>query len=159
MYLSDKDFRSLIRNSILLSIDLIIKNRSGEVLLGQRKNDPAKGYWFVPGGRIYKNETFTGALHRICHSEVGELKQHSTFTFLGMYNHIYEDNFFNDPDFNTHYVAMGIGLQLSVIKMKDSMNDQHENFIFMDIPTLERRKDVHPFTKYYFANNPPNKFF
>ena len=49
----------------LISIDLIILNSNDEILLGKRNNRPAKGYWFVPGGRIRKNETLKQALSRI----------------------------------------------------------------------------------------------
>jgi len=42
--------------SALVSIDLIIRNARDEVLLGLRSNEPAKGFYFVPGGMIRKGE-------------------------------------------------------------------------------------------------------
>ena len=55
----------------LVSIDLILKDRQGQVLLGKRANRPARGYWFVPGGRIRKNEKIADAISRISRSELG----------------------------------------------------------------------------------------
>jgi hypothetical protein len=39
----------------LVSIDLIIRDNADRVLLGLRNNEPAKGYFFVPGGIILKD--------------------------------------------------------------------------------------------------------
>lgn len=49
-------FKTIVDNTPLISIDLIIYNAKSEVLLGKRNNPPAKAHYFVPGGRIYKNE-------------------------------------------------------------------------------------------------------
>ncbi len=158
MRLSNDDFKDLIRNGILLSIDLIIRSDDGKILLGKRINMPAKGYWFVPGGRVLKNENFKDALHRICSSEVGNLKEGYYFRKLGMYNHIYPDNFFGDPDFNTHYIAIGIELFESDIEMKDSMTEQHDEVLYLSENEIMHNHQVHDNTKYYFIENPPNKF-
>ena len=62
---SDKEFLNIIDKTPLVSIDLIIENPQGKILLGKRCNKPAQGYWFVPGGRIQKNETLEQAIRRI----------------------------------------------------------------------------------------------
>ena len=60
----------------LISIDLLVQNEHGEYLLGLRNNRPAQGYWFVPGGRVLKNETLDGAFKRLTFEELGiELKR------------------------------------------------------------------------------------
>jgi len=56
MHLDDKKFLEIADLSPLVSIDLIVYNDKNKVLLGKRANRPAKDYWFVPGGRIRKNE-------------------------------------------------------------------------------------------------------
>ena len=40
----------------------LIYNGNKEVLPGWRNNLPARNYWFVPGGRIYKDESIRNAL-------------------------------------------------------------------------------------------------
>jgi len=64
-------FECIIKNTPLISIDLIVKNKEGKILLGKRKNRPAKGYYFVPGGRIFKNETIEQAFKNISKHELG----------------------------------------------------------------------------------------
>ncbi|EIB9633284.1 GDP-mannose mannosyl hydrolase, partial [Escherichia coli] len=50
MFLDDNAFKNIIRNTPLISIDLIIQNEKDEYLVGKRNNRPARGFWFVPGG-------------------------------------------------------------------------------------------------------------
>ena len=57
MFLRHEDFASVVRFTPLIAIDLIVENTRGEFLLGQRTNRPARGYWFVPGGRVQKDES------------------------------------------------------------------------------------------------------
>ncbi|MHA0563545.1 NUDIX domain-containing protein, partial [Escherichia coli] len=64
-------FKTIVEHTPLISIDLIIRNDKGEALLGQRLNRPAQNYWFVPGGRIYKDESFEVAFKRITFEELG----------------------------------------------------------------------------------------
>ncbi|MFT5815062.1 MAG: colanic acid biosynthesis protein WcaH [Psychroserpens sp.] len=44
-----------------MSIDLVVRNPVGNVLLGESMNRPLQNSWFVPGGRILKDETFKTA--------------------------------------------------------------------------------------------------
>ena len=71
--LSKEDFISIVKNTPLVSIDLVIENKEGEILLGWRNNQPAKGYWFVPGGRIRKDENFRKAFNRILKTETAAI--------------------------------------------------------------------------------------
>ena len=56
MFLEKELFSSIIENTPLISIDLVVKNHENKILLGKRINKPAYNSWFVPGGRIYKDE-------------------------------------------------------------------------------------------------------
>ena len=56
MFLDKNTFSTVIASTPLVPIDLVVKNHQSQVLLGQRLNRPAQGFWFVPGGRILKNE-------------------------------------------------------------------------------------------------------
>lgn len=47
-------FKTVIESTPLVSIDLIVLNSEGKILLGKRLKHPAQGYWFVPRGRILK---------------------------------------------------------------------------------------------------------
>ena len=62
--LPDALFSSIIEHAPLISMDLVVRDMAGNVLLGKRLNRPAQGYWFVPGGRIRKGEHFDAAFSR-----------------------------------------------------------------------------------------------
>jgi hypothetical protein len=67
--LSHAELDTVIRLAPLIAIDLIIRNARDEVLLGLRKNEPAKGCYFVPGGVILKNERLAEAFARLIKNE------------------------------------------------------------------------------------------
>jgi len=92
-------FSSIVRHAPLVSIDLVIRNPRGEILVGFRRNRPAQGYWFVPGGRIGKGERIAEAFARITRGELGTEHRIENAVFLGVFEHIYEDNFSGDPSF------------------------------------------------------------
>ena len=68
-FLDHAELNTVIRLAPLISIDLVIRNGRDEVLLGLRKNEPAKGLFFVPGGMILKNERLVDAFARLVKTE------------------------------------------------------------------------------------------
>jgi 8-oxo-dGTP pyrophosphatase MutT (NUDIX family) len=69
--LNEEEFGRIVRCAPLVSIDLIIRDPERKVLLGLRNHEPAKGYYFVPGGRIRKGELLEEAFSRILAAETG----------------------------------------------------------------------------------------
>lgn len=151
--ISDKQFLHIIDNTPLVSIDLIIEDIQGKVLLGKRINRPAQGYWFVPGGRIRKNETIADAITRISSTELGADLSINDVQLFGSYDHIYEDNYLGEDGINTHYVVLAYSLKLpgvievSVDRIED---DQHSEMRYWAKDILLETDDVHPNTKAYF---------
>jgi len=82
------------------------------LLIGLRKNKPAQGTWFVPGGVIRKDERIAEAFKRITHAELGTAVPISAGRFLNVFEHFYSDNAFGEPDFGTHYVVLAYSLGL-----------------------------------------------
>jgi len=150
-------FRDIIRHGILLAIDLVVRNDKGEVLLGLRKNAPAQGFWFVPGGRVHKNEKLRDALRRISNEEVGIEIAAEDIRVIGIYDHIYHDNFLGEAGYNTHYIV--IACEAIIEKgITDIPALQHEAFKFMKVSDLLVAEDVHEYTKNYFMDSPDNLF-
>ena len=102
----------IVANTPLVSIDLVVRNGRGEILLGQRTNRPAQGMWFIPGGRIRKDESIQNAFLRLSREELGAAVPVDEAQILGVYEHFYPDNFSVDG-FSTHYVALGYQLTLA----------------------------------------------
>jgi colanic acid biosynthesis protein WcaH len=144
----DKDtFSAVIQNAPLISIDLVVKNSDDKILLGQRVNKPAKNSWFVPGGRIFKDETIQDAFKRITKDEIGKAYDISNASFKGVYQHFYDDNVFND-NFSTHYIVLGFEL---VIKEELSLGTvQHEKYRWFDENELLISDKVYTYVKDYF---------
>jgi colanic acid biosynthesis protein WcaH len=147
MFLEKELFSSIIENTPLISIDLIIKDSEGKILLGQRINKPAKNSWFVPGGRIYKDEKIEDAFKRITQDEIGKEFDISNSRFKGVYQHFYDDNVFND-NFSTHYIVLGFEL---VIKEELSLGTiQHEKYKWFTQDELLKSDEVYSYVKDYF---------
>lgn len=147
MFLEKELFSSIIQNAPLISIDLVVKNSDDKILLGKRVNKPAKNSWFVPGGRIYKDETIQDAFKRITKDEIGKAYDISNASFKGVYQHFYDDNVFND-NFSTHYIVLGFEL---VIKEELSLGTvQHEKYKWFDEDVLLASTEVYSYVKDYF---------
>lgn len=89
MYLERDKFSTVIESTPLISIDLIVINSQGQALLGLRLNKPALGSWFVPGGRILKNESIETAFMRITKAELGTEFKIEQAELQGPFTHLY----------------------------------------------------------------------
>ena len=146
MHLSKKNFFQIIKNAPLAAIDLILTDRAGKILLGKRKNNPAKGKWFVPGGRIRKNETFRKAIQRLCREEV-PFGRVGRARLLGAFEHFYCVNA-GGSGFGTHYVVLAYHLQCRFTKNLIATS-QHGLFRLFSPQEALRNRAVHPNTRTY----------
>lgn len=149
MRLSQSDFLRVVRDAPLVSIDLIVHDRAGAVLVGLRTNPPAKGFWFVPGGCIYKDERKTDAFARIARAELGLELAEREARFLGVFEHLYPDNAGELPGFGTHYVVLGYEVRLSE-SLTTLPDAQHSAYRWLTPDVLCADNQVHPNTKAYF---------
>ena len=149
MKLSQNEFIKVIDVTPLVSVDLIIQNPDGEILLGKRCNRPAQNNWFVPGGRIQKNELIADAIKRVSKAELGFELLLSDGVLLGAYNHIYTDNFAAVEGVNTHYVTLG---HKFILQNKPQLvcDDQHDTMRWQSVASLLLDENVHNNTKLYF---------
>ncbi|MGM0855833.1 MAG: GDP-mannose mannosyl hydrolase [Pseudomonadota bacterium] len=148
-WLSNETFKSVVTATPLVSIDLIIENEQGFVLLGRRVNRPAEGFWFVPGGRVQKNETLDNAFKRLTREELGCVFERQHAEFLGVYEHLYSDSVFGENP-STHYVVLGY--RLTVVGTKLALPyQQHAEFQWWLPSTALSAELVHPNTKAYLS--------
>jgi colanic acid biosynthesis protein WcaH len=144
--LSKELFSSVIENTPLISIDLLVQNTKGEILLGKRVNEPAKDFWFVPGGRVFKDETLNEAFTRTVKEEIGLDIKREKSSFYGLYEHFYDENVFNTA-FSTHYIVLAHKI---VTDSELTLNNQHDSYGWFSKEELLSRDDVHQYTKDYF---------
>lgn len=141
-------FATVVEHTPLVSIDLVVRDRAGRMLVGLRRNRPAQGTWFVPGGRIAKGETLDAAFARITHAELGRAFARRGARFLGAYDHIYPDNALGAPGFGTHYVVLAHALACDADALALPV-DQHADYRWLADAELLARDDVHPNTRAY----------
>ena len=152
MQLSESTFRTALEALPLVSIDLVIFNGQGNVLVGLRRNKPAQGSWFVPGGRVRKNETLDHAFARLTREELGTVLPRAQARLLGVYEHFYDDSVFGPVGEapSTHYVVLGYALTLPDGFGHQLPEQQHTAYRWQSPADVLAASDVHANTKAYF---------
>ncbi len=152
-WVEPQDFERVIRFTPLVSIDIIVRSKEGLVLLGRRKNEPAKGRFFVPGGRITKNESLQAAFKRITLAELGLERELKQARFIGVYEHLYKENVFEKKGFGTHYVVLAYELTLPDVP-ESLPTQQHQDYVWKSEQEILTWPAVHEHTKAYFRESP-----
>ncbi|PHR17369.1 MAG: GDP-mannose mannosyl hydrolase [Sphingopyxis sp.] len=148
MWLADETFRTVVASTPLVAIDLLVRLPDGSLLLGKRANPPAQGYWFVPGGRVQKNEPLDSAFRRLTETELGVPLPRSDARLLGVYQHFYADSIFGQsPD--THYVVMAYVVDIDSQESLQLPVTQHDAFLWKLPENLLGHSGVHPYTRDY----------
>lgn len=126
-------FKTVVESTPLVSIDLCFVFE-GTLLLGLRHNEPLKGEWFTPGGRLFKNERWREGLIRIAKTELGLEVNPDDFELMGIWDHFY-DNGFVEKEISTHYVNLPhvcfLGRQPEL-----SLDSQHELVRWFDVASI-----------------------
>ena len=149
-WLPDKEFAKAVNALPLVSVDLVLVNTAGQMLLGLRRNAPARHWWFTPGGRVRKNEPYEACLVRVAMGELG-LKEQDVqgAQLMGVWDHFYEDSACSS-EVSTHYVNLPQVLQLKQPLELDALpNDQHSGWRWQDIKDAVIAEDVHPYVRVY----------
>jgi colanic acid biosynthesis protein WcaH len=149
MFLDKSTFTTVIDSTPLVSIDLVVLDSEDNALLGKRLNRPAQDYWFVPGGRITKNESLADAFKRLTLDELGEAFSITDAELLGPYDHFYDDYVFGE-EVSTHYVAIAYVLRLTQPLSKLPIDIQHGNYLWLSKTELLSSERVHKHSKWYF---------
>jgi colanic acid biosynthesis protein WcaH len=150
--LSREKYYNVILQTTLTSIDLVLYH-NGKILLGYRKNQPAKNFWFTPGNRTGKMETLQQGFERLVESELGldnKIISFKNTKLVGVYDHIYNNNF-EDDKFGTHYVVTCFLYKLDK-KVIVSGDRQHSSLKWFDLNDIKRNAEIHPYVKNYIPN-------
>lgn len=162
--LAPEKYIDVIEHTQLVSIDLLLVSTGDtsdeKILLGKRVNQPARGTWFVPGSRLYKEETIQEGVRRVSRDELGV--EINVASLVGVFDHIYDTNFLekqaldNRQQISTHYVALGMLVHVNnetmmKINASSAALDQHGEMQWMSFAEALARDEVHAFTKNYVA--------
>ncbi|GGC06709.1 GDP-mannose mannosyl hydrolase [Marinobacterium zhoushanense] len=153
MWIDTETFKTVVSVTPLVSIDLIVERADGYILLGQRTNRPAQGFWFVPGGRILKSEMLDDAFRRLTQIELGLASEREEARLLGVYEHFYQDSVFGDDadSPSTHYVVLGYHLKLDAGKDLEPPHQQHSTYRWWHPDEMHEDTRVHENSRAYLA--------
>ena len=140
-------FDLVVRHTPLVSFDLLVRDAQGRLLVGRRVNRPAQGAWFVPGGRIEKDERLAAAFRRITRAELGVEIELATTRFVGYFEHHYPDNRSGVHGFGTHYVVLAH--EIAGHSLESLPTDQHAAYRWVSDAEALADPDVHENTKAY----------
>ena len=110
----------------------------GQYLLVKRQNEPLKGEWWVPGGRVYKGEKLECSIRRKVKEELG-IKINNVIP-LGYY----EDKFDKNPlKVESGLHTIGIVFQAEPKSLCIKLDKQSGDWKFFD--KLPQRLVIKPF--------------
>ncbi|MDX1747289.1 MAG: NUDIX domain-containing protein [Halobacteriales archaeon] len=142
-HVPDEAWATVVRSVPIVSVDLVVRHE-GRIALGKRENEPARGEWFVPGGRVHTNERLDDTVHRVAREECGI--EVSIDRRLGVYEHLYDVADVPDAG-GKHYVPVGYVVDAASDDLRT--DDQHGAFEWFDPPV---EFDLHPYVRDYLAD-------
>lgn len=152
-WLAKEHFDQAVEALPLISADLCFVC-DAKMLLGKRNNKPAQGWWFTPGGRIRKGESWSNALQRIAQEEVGMSSFNvSQAILMGVWDHFYDDSAFSDR-ISTHYVNIPHYChvqpeQICEFTLPSGKFEQHSEWRWVSIKMAASDLNVHSYVRVY----------
>ena len=71
MIVPAEEYRRVLSTMPIVCVDCVVINGKGQYLLVRRDNEPLKGEYWVPGGRLHKGERLVDAVQRKMRQEIG----------------------------------------------------------------------------------------
>ena len=150
--IGEEEFTTSVSHLPLVSIDLLVRNSDGSILLGKRENRPARGHWFVPGGRIRRMERFEAAFRRVTNDELGLTIEKEDAEFQGVFEHMYDDSAFSD-EIGSHYVSIAMVLENCDLDLAKLPQSQHKEYRWFNLQEIIEDSEVHERTKEFFVGD------
>ncbi|QCS42019.1 NUDIX domain-containing protein [Natrinema versiforme] len=142
-WIPEEEWETIVRNVPIPSVDLVVECPDGFVL-GKRTNEPARGEWFVPGGRVKKGEELGEAVHRLANEELGTgVEIHEA---IGTFEHFYRTS---EIGYEKHYIAHGYHVWSEETDFE--ADNQHSEIKIFE----ESLPDFHDYVDKYFRSVDP----
>lgn len=125
-----EEFSAFIEAMPQVCVELFVEYDDG-VLLTKRTNEPAKGEWFWPGGRLFKGERPEAAARRIAADELGI--DININELLGVYNQFWETSDLpGSPSRHTVNFVYRAHSSAGVVDIE--LDEQHEDWCIIRSP-------------------------
>jgi len=137
-------YREILATMPVVCVDLLIHHR-GEVLLVQRRNEPARGQWWFPGGRVHKGESLLQTAHRQAYEEVG------LRGLRGSLLHVEETRFETGP-FGDPVHTVNLCYAFDAYSSRVTLDDDHAEFMWCSPAQLRADLSLHPYLHRCLSN-------
>ncbi|VEB57491.1 O-antigen biosynthesis protein [Salmonella enterica subsp. enterica] len=154
MFLRQEDFAAVVRTTPLISLDFIVENGQGEILLGQRLKPSGAGLLVCAGGAGVQRRNAGG---RLCTPDAGGTGRASARWRQGRFMASGSTSMtttFSGEDFSTHYIVLGFRLRVteSDLRLPDA---QHGSYRWLTPEQLLASDNVHENSRAYFLPDAP----
>lgn len=132
-FLPSDIYGNLVRDTVVCCVDILLvrynpETRRKETLLVERSSEPAKGHWWLPGGRLLKGETFFAAAKRKALQETG-LTAVKPIQVLGVWNTFFpRSSWDTDESKGTQTVNPIVLVEMLEEGTDIKLDDQSENY-------------------------------
>lgn len=86
MHIAEDIYAQIVHLMPIACVDLLVEDDKGRILMIKRANDPAKGQWWFPGGRVHYLETREQTAKRKLKEECGldalQVKEMGTYDVI-----------------------------------------------------------------------------
>lgn len=145
-------FAKTVQYYPMVAVNIILKNDKQEYLWVKRKNNPAQGEWWVPGGRLFNGETIADGAVAILKNETG-ITGKLVYQSPQCFEEIFSTSQWNNDDRhiypseieNVHYIATVVVMTVKNVD-EIKLDDQSKEYAWS--------KDIlsnHPFLNNYFT--------
>ena len=122
-YISENLYSAFIRCLPIICVDIIVAVEGGYLLV-QRNDEPLKGEYWVPGGRLQQGETLSSAARRKLLDECGVELSEENFCFFGVYEDIFDRSSFGLHTYHTISMVFKVRLEnLGHVALDKSSSD------------------------------------
>ncbi len=116
-------YNEILSNIPIICVDGVLVNSLGEILFLKRDNEPEKGNWWFPGGRLLKNERMEDAIVRKVKEETNlDVKVDG---YLGVTETMFDTGPFGIPVHTVNYTY-----RLSLMSNDVKIDSLHSDFIW-----------------------------
>ena len=149
--LENQLWQIIVKNMPIPAKDLLLYSQEKGLLMGKRNNKPARNFYFVPGGRVYKNESNIDAIKRISKEELNFCLNSMKFKSIGLYDHFYSESIWEESDISTHYIVEAILIKIEDSKKVFNICNQHSELKWINQLNMNK-ENVHPYSKQYLLD-------
>jgi colanic acid biosynthesis protein WcaH len=123
MFVSDELYSQFVKCLPIVCVDIIIEYKN-KFCLVKRKDDPLKGMYWVPGGRVMQGETLKAAACRKLKSECGISALEKDLFLEGLYQDFFDQSAFGKHPYHTISIVFKIKLDEMVEVILDETSSE-----------------------------------